>query len=187
MSDVDVDDRRPPATGRRRTAVYVVVPVAVVLALLVVVLATRDPASERVARSPLVGKLAPNINGRTVDGEAFDLDRYAGRWVLVNFFATWCIPCQREHPELRAFAASHEEAGDAAVVSVMFQDDPDRVRRFFDERGGNWPVVEDVTGETILNYGVVGLPESFLIAPDGVVQAKFISQVTAAGIDEVIG
>ncbi|MEJ7585156.1 MAG: TlpA disulfide reductase family protein [Acidimicrobiales bacterium] len=179
-------DRVMPRRARGRLAVYVVVPLALVLALLVVVLATRDPASERLARSPLVGRPAPAIEGTTVEGERFDLDRYAGRWVVVNFFATWCTPCRQEHPELVRFEAEHEAVGDAAVVSVMFQDDAATVRRFFDERGGDWPVVEDGTGETVLSYGVVKLPESYIIGPDGVVQAKFSSQVTAAALDRIV-
>ena len=188
FSPVDDDgaDPPPPRPRRRRVAVWVAAPVAVVLALLVGVLATREPASDRVTRSPLLGQAAPVIEGETVDGNRFDLDRYAGRWVLVNFFATWCVPCRREHPELVRFAAEHEAADDASVVSVMFQDDAAAVRRFFQEKGGEWPVVEDPTGETTLAYGVVKLPESYLISPDGVVQAKFTSSVTAARVDRVI-
>lgn len=191
MTDVPADETPiedeplPPRARRSRLAVYVVVPVAVVLALLVWALATRQPAADRVTRSPLLGQPAPTIKGATVDGKTFTLDSYAGRWVLVNFFATWCTPCRQEHPELVRFAAEHK-AGNASVVSVMFQDDAATVRRFFGDEGGDWPVVEDKTGETTLAYGVVKLPESYLVGPDGVVQAKFISSVTAARVDRVI-
>jgi len=169
-----------------RLAVFVVIPVAVVMVLFIVVLGTRAPASDRVADSPLVGRAAPGIQARTLEGEEFALDRYAGRWVLVNFFATWCGPCRREHPELRRFATEHDRTGDAGVVSVVFQDDPAAVRRFFDENGGDWPIVDDSGGRAVLDYGVAGIPESYLVDCDGVVRAKVTGGVTAAGLDGLI-
>ncbi len=171
---------------RSHLAAFVAAPVAVVLALLILVLATRPPAADRVADSPLVGQPIPAVALRTLDGEPFSLDRYEGRWVLVNFFATWCTPCRQEHPELGRFAAAHERAGDAAVVSVVFEDDPATVRRFFAENGGNWPVLDDRDGKAVLAFGVVKVPESYLIGPDGVVEAKITGGVTAAGLDKVI-
>jgi len=170
----------------RHRALLAAAPVAVVLALLILVLATRQPAADRVADSPIVGQPTPDVALRTLAGKTFSLDRYEGRWVLVNFFATWCAPCRREHPELRRFAADHEAKGDAAVVSVVFEDDPASVRRFFRENGGDWPILNDVDGEVVLAFGVVKVPESYLIGPDGVVQAKITGGVTAAGLESAI-
>ncbi|MBN2624113.1 MAG: TlpA family protein disulfide reductase, partial [Acidimicrobiales bacterium] len=92
-ADVDV-----PGRGRVGLAVSVVV--AVLVVAFVVVLATREPATERRAKSPLIGKVAPALVGETLDGGTFDIDDHQGRWVVVNFFATWCQPCVEEHPEL---------------------------------------------------------------------------------------
>ncbi len=175
-----------PVKGRGHLAAFVAAPVAVVLALLILVLATRSPASDRVTQSPIVGQATPAVELRTLDGKPFSLDRYEGRWVLVNFFATWCTPCRQEHPELRRFAADHERTGDAAVVSVVFEDDPATVRRFFAENGGSWPVLDDADGKAVLAFGVVKVPESYLIDPDGVVQAKITGGVTAAGVESVM-
>ena len=131
--------------------------------------------------SPLEGKLAPALTGTTTTGEAFDLDKYRGEWVLVNFFATWCPPCVAEQSELVKFADS--TAGKAQVVSVAFDDTSDNVTKFFAERGGNWPVLAARTGTAALDYGVVKLPESYLVSPTGTVVKKLISGMTS---DEVV-
>jgi cytochrome c biogenesis protein CcmG/thiol:disulfide interchange protein DsbE len=172
--------RRP----RRRTAVVVAVVLAVVLALLIGVLATREPATDRLSDSPLIGRAAPAITGTGFDGEAFDLDALRGRWVVVNFFATWCVPCRVEHPELVRFAEAHPD--DAAVVSVVFDDEPADVQAFFEENGGEWPVVPGEGTGVILDYAVSGVPESFVVSPNGVVVAKVTGGVTAEGLDQVI-
>jgi cytochrome c biogenesis protein CcmG/thiol:disulfide interchange protein DsbE len=173
-------------TRRPRVALAVVVVLAVVLGLLVLVFATSEPSSDRRVSSPLVGEVAPLVQGRTLDGDEYDLDRHRGRWVVVNFFARWCIPCRREHPELVEFGERHERGGDATLVSVIYDDDPDNVTKFFDEAGGDWPVVIDPEGRVSLEYGVTGVPESFLVAPDGNVVAKLVGGVTADGLDRVI-
>ncbi|MGQ0833060.1 MAG: TlpA family protein disulfide reductase [Microthrixaceae bacterium] len=189
MSDVqhesaESSDASEPAGPR--TALVVAAVVAVLAVLLVGVLATRDPSVDRVTKSPLIGKLAPVTRGQTLDGGTFDLADQRGRWVLVNFFATWCIPCLKEHPELVAFSASHATKGDASVVSILFDDDPDDAREVFAKRGGDWPVVIDPEGAISVAYGVARVPESFLIAPDGTVVQRLVGGVTAAQLDRLL-
>ena len=174
------------APPRRRTALVAAAVLAVVLGGLVWILATRDPAQNRRADSPLVGRVAPPIEGVTIDGSTFDLDDARGQWVVVNFFATWCVPCRTEHPQLVEFASRHAVSGDAQVVSIAFDDQPDEVAGFFADQGGDWPVLVEGTGRTALDYGVSGVPESYLVAPSGVVATKIIGGVTADGIDRII-
>jgi cytochrome c biogenesis protein CcmG/thiol:disulfide interchange protein DsbE len=164
-------------------AVWVVLPVAVVLGLLLLLLATRDPSSKRETRSDLLGQLAPDVTGPTTDGNVFAIDAERGRWVLVNFFSTTCVPCIQEHPELVAFQQRHAAAGDATVVSVAFDDSAASVTRFFEENGGDWPVLVADTGGIAVRYGVTGVPESYLVAPSGVVVSKFIGGVRADDLE----
>lgn len=150
----------------------------------VALLATRESAATRVADSPLVGRLAPEVSGETFDGRVVRLSALRGRYVVINFFATWCVPCQREHPELRTFAAAQE--GRAEVLAVIFDDDPERVQRFFETRGGEWPVLDDPSGKVALDYGVRGPPESFLIGPEGIVLSRIVGEVTAVGLTDLL-
>jgi len=176
-------ERRPRHSA---TTIVPVVIVAVLCALVIVVLATREPAVNRVADSPLVGRAAPALTGTTLDGATFDLADHRGEWVLVNFFATWCGPCQREHGELGGFHDRHAAAGDASVVSVVFDDTTEDARAFFDEHGGDWPVVVGDQGDIALDYGVIKVPESYLVSPDGVVVKKLIGGVTQEFLEELL-
>lgn len=186
MSDVDVRTTTGPEPGRRRIAPFIAAAVAVVVIAFVVVLATRSPSSDRQAESPLLGHAAPPLQGATLNGGQYDIDSQRGKFVLVNFFASWCIPCKIEHPELRKLAESHKAGGDLSVVSVTFQDDDASIHKFFEENGGDWPVLAANQGRTSLDYGVVKLPESYLISPSGQVIYKFIGGITASDVDAAI-
>lgn len=170
----------------RRIAPLVAIPVAVVMLLLVILLATRDPAGERQAKSPLVGKQAPPVEGVTLKNEQFTLDRVRGEWVIVNFFGSWCTPCIQEHPELMSFQDAHRAARDATVVSVAFADSPTAVRQFFEKRGGDWPVLSADTNSIAVGYGVIKVPETYVVSPSGLVVAKLIGGVTAERLDALI-
>ena len=174
------------SSGGRRRAVWIALPVAIVAGVLVLVLATRDSAFERNASSPILGALAPPVVGSTITGESFDLDDWRGRWVIVNFFQSTCVPCIMEHPELVAFEEHHTEAGDARIVSVVFDDTVENVRQFFAVHGGEWPVLATGARQAAVAYGVTGVPESYLVAPSGVVVWKQLGGVTADEIDDVI-
>lgn len=176
----------PAAPRRGRTALIASAVVLVVLALFIGVLATRKPSTDRRVTTALAGKPAPDLAGPTIQGPQVDLAAYQGRWVLVNFFATWCVPCQKEHPELDRWSRAHAKAGDGALVSVVFQDKAAAVKDFFRRRGGDWPVVRDDDGALTVAYGVSGVPESFLVAPSGVVVTKIEGGITAAGLDRLI-
>lgn len=182
-ADVDeADDTGLDGPGRGRMGLAVTAVVALLAVAFVVVLATREPASERRSKSPLIGRVAPALVGQTIDGGTFDLDQHRDQWVVVNFFASWCKPCIEEHPELVRFDQAHRAAGDAAVVSVVFNDRVDEVRDFFAQRGGDWPVVAD-SGDAVVHYGVVGVPETYLVAPGGEVVQKYTGGVTQAMIE----
>lgn len=163
---------------RGRTALVTSIVLGVLLVGLVAVLATREPATTRVAKSRLLGLQAPALVGQSMTtGDRFDLGDERGRFVLVNFFAAWCVPCVEEHDDLVRFANTHAVADDARVVSVVFNDTPENVKAFFDERGGDWPVLADQDGSIAVSYGVTGVPESYLVAPDGRVVLKLLGGV----------
>jgi cytochrome c biogenesis protein CcmG, thiol:disulfide interchange protein DsbE len=131
--------------------------------------------------SRLLGQRVPTVAGPSViDGDHYDIDDARGRWVVVNFFASWCPPCIAEQPELRAFADWGGQTGRAELVGVVFQD-PD-ARRFLVENGGTWPVIDDPA--IPVQFQVANVPESFLVAPSGVVVQRMQGELTA---DDLIG
>ena len=170
----------------RRTALAV----GLVLAVLVLVFATRQAGQDRMT-THLVGAVAPPVVGSTLDGDQWDLDDQRGRWVLVNFFSTTCIPCVAEHPELVAFAEAHDGSDRAAlevrVVSVAFDDRPSAISRFFAEYGGGWAVLPSDTGRIAVDWGVVAVPESYLVTPSGHVAAKVVGGVDRDALEGLLG
>ena len=170
---------------RRRVGPWIAAGVLLAMLGLVVALAASDPSTRPVATSPLIGRQAPAITADRLMGGRFDLAQKRGEFVVVNFFATWCVPCIKEHPELVEFSRAQGADG-ASIVSVVYDDDPDDVRQFFDDNGGDWPIVIDTDGRIALSYGVSGVPESYLIAPDGTVVAKLIGGVTTDDLDGVL-
>jgi cytochrome c biogenesis protein CcmG, thiol:disulfide interchange protein DsbE len=171
---------------RKRTALVVSVVMALLVVGFVAVLATREPATDRRVDSPLLGDVAPPLSGTTADGGSFDIEDHRGQWVVVNFFATWCNPCIREHPQLVAFDETHQVLDDAVLVSVLFDDDPEEAEAFFEDNGGDWPLVLDGEGLIATVYGVPQVPETYIVAPNGMVAMKLIGGVTQAGLDQAI-
>ena len=175
-----------PPQPTRHTARWLGLTVLVVAAGLIAVLATRPPAAVVEVQSPLVGRPAPAISGTTVDGSTFALPRPSGGFVVVNFFASWCPPCQTEGPELVKFAFQHSQSGDARMVSVVFEDSTSAARSYQANLGAGWPTMADPGGALALNFGVRAPPSTFLIAPSGRVVAYVVAPVTAADLNQLI-
>ncbi len=161
--------------------------VAAALAVLVLVLATSDTQQTSSANFEILGDVAPQIEGPTLAGGTYDLREQRGDWVVVNFFASTCIGCRIEHPELVEFNERHR-GGARQIVGVMFGDTETAAREFFLELGGDWPAMIENTGAVAIDYGVTALPETLLISPSGRVVQKWVGAqgVTADGIDAII-
>ena len=170
----------------RRTAPWIGLALAVGVLSLVAVLATGTPARSRATESPLIGRQVPMVAATTIDGDDFDLASMRGRFVLLNFFATWCTPCREEHPALVAFEKRHRPVGDARVVGIIFDDDVDAIRQFREDEGGTWPMLEDPDGSLAVSFGVARVPESFLIAPNGTVVSRLVGGVREADLERLL-
>ena len=173
-----------PARGGSKLARNAAIIVGIVLVGFIALLATRGANTP--ISSQIVGQAAPNFTGETLDGTKFDLAMHRGEWVVVNFFATWCTECRLEDPQISQFVTQHE--GDpVTVVSVAFSDDAESIQTYFAERkGASWAVIPSDTGRIALDYGITKVPESYVVAPSGLVVAGFFGGVTASGLDKVI-
>ena len=169
--------------GGSKLARNAAIVVGVVLVALIALLATRGTSTP--ISSQIVGQAAPDFTGVELDGSTFRMANQRGQWVLVNFFATWCTPCRLEDPQIQQFIDSHE-GEPVQVVSVAFSDDADSIREYWVKERNTWPVISNDTGLIALDYGVTKVPESYMVAPSGLVVAGFFGGVTAAGLDKVI-
>ncbi len=171
---------------KKHTIRWAALGVAVFFVVLVGFLAVSKKQTET-ADSPLLGRVAPSLVGTTLDGKPFDLTDHRGKYVVVNFFASWCQPCRVEAPELRRWALKHQASGDAMLVNVLFQDTPEAAKKFFATYGGvSWPVLVTDTDTIGLDWGVAKVPETYVVNPQGVVVTKTISTVTQAQLDSFI-
>jgi cytochrome c biogenesis protein CcmG/thiol:disulfide interchange protein DsbE len=128
----------------------------------------KDPA---IIDSPLIGKPAPPFALKAVgSGETIDLESLRGKPVILNFWATWCVPCYEEHPTLVANARA---LPNVQFVGVVFNDEENKIMRFLAERGTAYPTLLDANGKTAIAYGVGGVPETYFINPAGTIVAKY--------------
>jgi len=129
-----------------------------------------------------VGDRAPDFALADLDGEPVRLADYAGRPVLVNFWASWCLPCVEEFPLLAAALDEHADIG-LVVIGIVYRDRSEAARAFADQIGADWPLAMD-PGEAVARaYGVYGPPESWLIGPDGRVVSRQIGPYSAEELE----
>jgi cytochrome c biogenesis protein CcmG/thiol:disulfide interchange protein DsbE len=157
--------------------VALAVAAALALTLLLASGLGRDP---RELPSELVAERAPAFALEELDGTGtVDLGDLQGQVVVLNFWASWCLPCRDEHPALLAAWERYRERG-VVVVGVDFEDTERAALDYAAEMGGDWPLVGDPGSRTAIAYGVFGVPETFVIAPDGTISAKTVGAVTYA-------
>lgn len=119
------------------------------------------------------------------DGETRSLADYRGQWVLANIWASWCNPCRDEAPALEEFHARH--AGDGfTVLGIDSRDATDEALGFVEEFGLTYPSLRDGSGDYSRELGATGVPESFLIDPEGKVARVWAGPVTEEDLNDVV-
>lgn len=125
------------------------------------------------AASAQPGALAPDFSLADLSGRQVHLSSYRGKVILLDFWATWCVPCREETPQLVDLQNKYGSQG-LQIVGVSMDDGPEPVRDFYQHFKMNYPVImgDAKTGE--LYGGVLGLPIAFIISPDGRIRSKHI-------------
>lgn len=132
-----------------------------------------------------VGDRAPDFSLADLNGEPVRLVDYVGRPVIVNFWASWCVPCVEEFPILARAIEEHADMG-LAVIGIVYRDRSEAARAFANELRATWPLAMDPGERVARDYGVFGPPESWLIGPDGTVVSRHIGPFTAAELAEAL-
>lgn len=143
------------------------------------------PAVSAPATPPAKPSDIPSLRVTTLDGAPYDLAAHRGKWVVVNFWATWCGPCLKEMPELSALDAMREYV---EVIGLDYEDiEPAAMNAFLKAHPVVYPIaIVDVYKPPADFATPRGLPMSYLIAPDGKVAHQFLGPVTAREVDAAI-
>ena len=179
----DVSERRVQHPAR-----WVALTVAVVVAAFAVVLATQvstDPTAAE-TKSQLVGKAEPKFSLRTFDGQEVSANSLAGKAVIVNFWNSWCAPCQQELPALKTFYAQHADEPDFAMVGIVRDDTTQAARGYGISEKMGWLLTPDPGGAAGLAFGTRGQPETYAISPGGVVAGALIGPASTRSLDSML-
>jgi cytochrome c biogenesis protein CcmG, thiol:disulfide interchange protein DsbE len=143
----------------------------------------KTPQSANGAPRGSVGAVAAPFSLKDIDGKPIELASYHGKVVLVDFWATWCVPCQAEIPHFVDFQNKFGSQG-YQTVGISMDDGPEPVRGFYQKYNMNYPVVMG-TEDVAKSYGgVLGLPVTFLIARDGKIAAKYVGETETEKIQQ---
>ncbi|WP_286829111.1 MULTISPECIES: DsbE family thiol:disulfide interchange protein [Kordiimonas] len=161
------------------------VPLIIVLALagLFFMMMTQEGRNPNEIKSVMIGKPAPAFALPGLDAGApglTDADLRTGEPVLVNFFASWCVPCRAEHESLMALAREHG----VSIIGIAYKDTPDRSLAFLDELGNPFAKTgADLDGRVAIDWGVTGVPETFLVDGSGTIVYRHWGPIVGDGLE----
>ncbi len=144
--------------------------------------------------SALIGKQVPHFDLPPLPGLAnsrpgfADQDLRQGQVTLVNVFASWCMPCHQETPLLLALAENQNLAKEGVkLVGIAYKDEPENTRRFLGQAGDPFSRIGiDEDGRTGIDFGVYGVPETFIVKGDGTIAYKFVGPISDQSLRETI-
>ena len=121
-----------------------------------------------------------------IDGKTYRLSDYRGKWVVVNYWATWCPPCRAEIPDLVEFHERNRERG-AVVLGVAYEQiSVERLQKFADKFAINYPILRVDPGSSEVLGPIPGLPTTYLVSPEGKVVAQQAGLITGEAIEKFI-
>lgn len=145
---------------------------------------------EMIARNGIeIGKVAPDFELAKLDGTEVKLSDLKGKKVILNFWATWCGPCQQEMPDMEAFYKEHK--GNVEILAINYTPSEkgggeEKVSNFAKEKGITFPVLLDKNIDVTTAYKVITIPTSYFIDTKGVIQDKFIGPMTQKEMEKRI-
>ncbi|NNJ10865.1 TlpA family protein disulfide reductase [Chloroflexales bacterium ZM16-3] len=143
-----------------------------------VALATQSAIIDASGGRPTDGEAAPDFSYTMADGSVHTLSELRGKRVLVNFWATWCMPCREEMPELQQTATDNSE--NLVILGVNRNEAPDAIAKFGNEVGVTFPLIANIAGDIGDRYGATSLPMTYFINSDGTISSRQLGGLSPA-------
>ena len=179
-----VEDRSPAPRQSRRVILPVAIAVVVVALLGLLYYGLTSQRLES-GVTPKPNSVAPDFSLQTYDGKTVHLADLRGKTIVVNFWASWCGPCRDEQPVLNDLAKKYTDQG-VVFVGVNIQDKQADAQAYLKDLGVGYPVVVDPNGAVYINYGVVAVPETYVITPSGTIKRKFAGPIVGPELAAVL-
>jgi len=180
-----------PKRGRLLSALPLVA-FAVLAGLFLYMFVARQGRDPSVLPSPLIGRAAPAFTLDALPGSGkpglSDADLRQGHTTVVNLFASWCGPCRVEHPSLRALAEnSLLKNNGVRLVGVAYKDEPANALKFLSSEGDPYAAIGmDIKGRAAIDWGLTGVPETFVVRGDGTIAYKYTGPMTEQALREKV-
>ncbi|MGG7580142.1 DsbE family thiol:disulfide interchange protein [Rhizobium sp. Nf11,1] len=182
----DTKTAKPRGFGRYALALLPLIVFGGIAATAAKMLYDQDFHGKNIAEIPsaLIGTKAPSLNLPPLEGAnlpALTDAAVSGKLTLVNVFASWCIPCRDEHPILKELA----KYGRLNIVAINYKDKNENALRFLGELGNPYQAIGiDPNGKAAIDWGVYGIPESYLVGPDGTILYKRVGPFDEISLKE---
>ena len=175
----------PQSRGLTARPWLAALPLVIFLALAVIFYRQLDSGQDTaVVPSALIGQKAPETSLPPLDGvglPGLDTKSFGGKVTLVNVFASWCAPCREEHPLLLELSQDAR----IAIAGLNYKDLAENARRFLGELGNPYAMIgTDEKGRAAINWGVYGVPETFLVGKDGAILYKQVGPLSPKTLEQ---
>jgi cytochrome c biogenesis protein CcmG/thiol:disulfide interchange protein DsbE len=154
--------------------------IALIVAVLLVYAIVAKPSEP-----PQVGSPVPDFEFIALDGSTMNLGAHNGEIVVVNFFASWCAPCREEAADLEQIWLAYQDQG-VQFYGIAYKDADSKAQAFLDEFNVTYPSTVDTSNRTARDYGVTGVPETFVIDREGLLVHHFLGPITRAQLSREI-
>ncbi len=135
-----------------------------------------------IVNTPAPGFTAPEL----YEGKPISLNQFKGKVVMLNFWASWCQECALEHAFLLEINDKFSKNPNFVMLGINYQDREALAKEYLKEHGNNFQHVRDETGTISIDYGVYGIPETFIIDPQGMIRHKSIGPIVGANYTHLI-
>jgi peroxiredoxin len=178
---------KPPSIGVRRALASICVGAAVLIVIAAGLPSRAAYTGQFIAgegfAAPEIGASAPDFSTMRLSGEPFVLSQTRGTPIILNFWATWCVPCEIEMPELQALHVAHPSI---RVIGVNLSESPAVIADWMARGGFTFDIALDPAGQIASLYALRGQPTTFILSPSGVILEILYGATTRAALEDIL-